>query len=403
MRILIHDYAGHPFQIQLSRELAKIGHKVVHGYAGGLVTPRGDLNRKKDDPKGLKFQEFPMSVGYRIHKYNFIRRYRYEVLYGKGVANDIRSSRPELILSGNAPSHVQLKLARAARGVGAHFITWVQDFYGIAVDKLLRKKFYCLGALAGLLYRKLDKKVFSLCTGAIAITHDFVPLLQAAGLSSNQILVLPNWAPLEDVTVEQYDNIWARRNNVADGFNFVYSGTLALKHNPTILLELAAHYREFRDVRVIVISEGPGSIWLTEQRERLGLDNLILLPFQDFSEMSQVLGSANVLIAILEPEAGVFSVPSKVLTYHCAARPILAAISSQNLAAKIIKNTGSGRCVAPGDISAFLREAEALRVNLGYREQSGINARKYAEANFDIAKITNRFIYFVDKVVGLSC
>jgi len=30
MRLLIHDYAGHPFQVQLSRELARRGHSVTH-------------------------------------------------------------------------------------------------------------------------------------------------------------------------------------------------------------------------------------------------------------------------------------------------------------------------------------------------------------------------------------
>ena len=402
MRILIHDYAGHPFQIQLSRELANKGHEVVHGYAGGLVTPRGDLNLKQNDPKGLKFREYPMSPDYIHHKYNFIRRYRYEALYGKGVAEDIRSYRPELVVSGNAPSQVQLNLARVSRKIGAHFVTWVQDFYGIAVEKLARKKYLWLGALAGAWFRRLDRKVFKISTGAIAITEDFVPLMQAAGMSSDRILVLPNWAPLIEIAVENRDNIWSRRINVVNGFNFIYTGTLAMKHNPATLLELALHYREFSDVRVIVISEGPGSAWLLSQRERFGLDNLVLLPFQNFSEMSQVMGSANVLIAILEEEAGVFSVPSKVLTYLCAGRPILAAIPLENLTAKIIMETGSGRCVSPSDTIAFIKEAEAMRVDLKYREQSGVAGRKYAEENFDISKITDRFICFVDKIVGLN-
>jgi len=41
MRLLIHDYAGHPFQVQLSRELARRNHEVLHLYAGYNVTPHG--------------------------------------------------------------------------------------------------------------------------------------------------------------------------------------------------------------------------------------------------------------------------------------------------------------------------------------------------------------------------
>lgn len=45
MRLLVHDYSGHPHQVQLSRELAKRGHEVLHLYAGFLQTPRGDQGR----------------------------------------------------------------------------------------------------------------------------------------------------------------------------------------------------------------------------------------------------------------------------------------------------------------------------------------------------------------------
>jgi len=89
-------------------------------------------------------------------------------------------------------------------------------------------------------------------------------------------------------------------------------------------------------VRVVVISEGPGVEWLRERKVAEGLNNLILLPFQNFKEMPDVLAASDVLMAVLEPEAGIFSVPSKVLTYHCAGKPVLGGIPAENLAARII-------------------------------------------------------------------
>jgi hypothetical protein len=53
MRLLIHDYAGHPFQVQLSRELARRGHSVIHAFAGGLLTPRGSLQKQADERPAL--------------------------------------------------------------------------------------------------------------------------------------------------------------------------------------------------------------------------------------------------------------------------------------------------------------------------------------------------------------
>jgi hypothetical protein len=34
MRVNLHDFTGHPFQVQLARALAARGHDVLHLYAG---------------------------------------------------------------------------------------------------------------------------------------------------------------------------------------------------------------------------------------------------------------------------------------------------------------------------------------------------------------------------------
>ena len=43
LRIAVHDYSGHPFQVQLSRALAERGHEVLHLYSTRFQTPRGPL------------------------------------------------------------------------------------------------------------------------------------------------------------------------------------------------------------------------------------------------------------------------------------------------------------------------------------------------------------------------
>jgi hypothetical protein len=41
MRIAVCDYCGHPFQVQLSRQLARRGHDVLHLHSADFVTPKG--------------------------------------------------------------------------------------------------------------------------------------------------------------------------------------------------------------------------------------------------------------------------------------------------------------------------------------------------------------------------
>ena len=139
--------------------------------------------------------------------------------------------------------------------------------------------------------------------------------------------------------------------------------------------------------------------WLREQKKGHKLDNLILLNYQPFEVLPDVLGSADVLLAVLEPDAGVFSVPSKVLTYLCAGRPLLLAVPPKNLAARIVRENGAGITVPPGDIEGWLKAADELIGDSSLRQTLARNARRYAEETFDINAITDRFERILQEVV----
>ncbi|HEX8386050.1 MAG TPA: hypothetical protein VF576_07700, partial [Rubricoccaceae bacterium] len=127
-----------------------------------------------------------------------------------------------------------------------------------------------------------------------------------------------------------------------------------------------------------------------EQAAARGLDTLDVRGFKPFAEMPDAMAAADVLAAVLEPDAGVFSVPSKVLAYLCGARPVLLAVPPENLAARIVAREGAGLVVAPDDHAGFLAAAEALFADGDLRATMGRNARAYAESAFPIAAIADR-------------
>ena len=145
--------------------------------------------------------------------------------------------------------------------------------------------------------------------------------------------------------MEPKDNAWARKHGLHDKLCILYSGTLGLKHNPELILKLAINLQNRDDVKIVILSEGLGADYLREKKEELKLDNLMLLGFQPFEILIQIHGAADILMAILEKEAGIFSVPSKILTYHCAGRALLLAVPADNLAARIVHQNRTGLIV----------------------------------------------------------
>ncbi|HSE79182.1 MAG TPA: glycosyltransferase family 4 protein [Alphaproteobacteria bacterium] len=387
MRVFHLDYPGHAFPVQLSRALAARGHDVLHVYSTGFQAPKGPLAVRAGDPPGLAMRGLTLDAPFA--KYSYIRRLAQERRIGRMVADELARYRPSVVLSANAPLDVQAASFAAARRLGVGFVFWMQDIYSEAIGRILRARAPGLGHLVGWRYRALERRLVRLADHTVVITDDFLPVLQRWGVALANVSVIENWAAREELPPTPRDNRWAAEHGLIGKTVFLYSGTLGLKHDPGRLLELARHFAHRPDIRVVVVSEGPGADWLTARAHAIG--GLLVLPFQPYDRLAEVLASGDVLLAVLEPDAGVFSVPSKVLTYLCAGRPILAAIPPENLAGRIIARNRAGLVVPPGDTAALLAAGERLVGDPALRAELSNNALDYARRTFDIDAVAARF------------
>ena len=390
MRIVVHDYSGHPFQVQLSRELARGGHEVLHLHSESFQTPKGGVLPRASDPPSFAVEG--VNIGESFSKYgHFVRRRRQEIRYGKIVARRIAAFGPDVVLSANAPLDAQRAIQAAARLRGARFVFWLQDIYSAGIGNLLRKRKFPLAGLVGGWYRRIEKKLLRSSDVVIAISADFVPALAGWGLEPARIHTIPNWAPCDELRPCPQDNPWSRSHGLAGKFVFLYSGTIGMKHNPGLLLDLAESMRCDPDVEVVAIAEGAGATWLASQAALRGLTNLRSLPLQPYELMSEVLSTGSVLVALLDESAGEFSVPSKVLSYLCAGRPLLLSVPARNAAARVVWENSAGLVTPPEDSAAFLRAAARLRADAGLRNRCSTQALACARASFDIEPIARRF------------
>jgi glycosyltransferase involved in cell wall biosynthesis len=388
-RILVHDYAGHPFQVQLSRELAWRGYDVLHLYFGHNNTPMGDLKKRTSDPDAFTVEG--VYTKKPIRKYSYIKRWFQDIEYGNLIAARIKTFKPDFLLSANTPLDSQKIIMKACNQVGTKFIFWLQDVSGLAAMKILSRKIPILGTLVGWYHIQLERHMLRASHQVVLISEDFKPIVEKWQVASKLITVIPNWAPLDELPVRGKNNPWSSQHDLQGKFCFLYTGGLGLKQSPNMLLELALHFKSNPDICVVVISEGPGGAWLKGKKQEFGLENLMVLSYQPFKQMPDVMASGDVLVTTLESDAGIFSVPSKTLSYLCAARPQLLAIPLDNLAAKIVIENDAGLVVPSGDVDALIRCAEILIKDVALRERCSRNARMYAERTFNIQTIGDQF------------
>jgi glycosyltransferase involved in cell wall biosynthesis len=295
------------------------------------------------------------------------------------------------VISANNPLLSQALLLAACRRIGAGFVFWQQDIHGLAMQRIIADRIPRLGRRIGELLPALERRLLRSSDAVVTIADDFVGTLREWGIRADKVHVIENWAPLEELPRLRQDNCWAREQGLAGKRVVLYAGTLGLKHNPDVLYALAQRLRGDVDARVVVISEGLGAERL---RQLLAVDdpeNLVLLGFQPYERMPEVLAAADVLVALLGTEFERLSIPSKVLTYHCAGRALLVAVPRPNLAARIVRRAGSGVLVDPADEAGFIESATLLLRDPDLRRDLGARARDYAERTFEIGTVADCF------------
>jgi len=393
MKIAIHDFAGHAFTLDLARELARRGHQIDYVYFEGWLGSQGHLYLRPDDPPGLRL--VGKSIGQPFVKYSFVKRWYQEQEYGLAVRRYLEQERPEVVISGNTPLDPQLAVQTAARACGAKFLYWLQDIQSLAMANYLPQKHPIVGRLVAAWYAHLERKMLKRSDWVVCIADSFARFLERLGISGSRMAVIHNWAPKSEIRPTIKNNAWAVEHGLAGRKVFLYAGALGLKHDPELLVRLARTYAGDVKVAVVVISEGLGADWLQDRKQAEDLDNLIILPFQPFARLAEVLATGDVLISLIDTDAARFSVPSKVLSYMAAGRPILLSVPSSNLAAQIIQDSNSGIVIAPGDADGFLTAAARLMSDEELQLSYAAAARAYAEKNFDVAKVADKFMAMI--------
>lgn len=388
---LVHDFGGYAFAADLSRSLAAGGDEVLHAWCGGVTSGKGALTRRSGDAPGLRFVDVQPEP---FERYSPLARIAGELRYGVRLARLVRRERPDVVVSGNTPVLSQALLWVGARSVGSVRIHWLQDFLGRGVRGVLGARSRALGATAGRAFEAIEGLVLRSADGVVAITDDFVGPLREIGVRS-PVLVMENWAPVDEITPVPRPTDLALSLGLVDEDVALYAGTLGLKHDPGHLVALARRLQGTGG-RLVVATEGIGRDVLEQARTDEGLDSLLLLDLVPYEQLGALLGTADIGLVLLEPEAGTFSVPSKVLTYLAAGLPVVAAMPGENLAARTITSAAAGIVVEPGDHAAFVDAAVGLLDDPEQRARARAAGRAHAEEHFDVGATRERLTRFAD-------
>ncbi|CUH51135.1 glycosyltransferase family 4 protein [Shimia marina] len=164
--------------------------------------------------------------------------------------------------------------------------------------------------------------------------------------------------------------------------NLLFVGRLApVKGLPILLRALEPLTRQFPDIRLTVVGDGPGRTALEHQVETSGLaEHVRFVGYKSQTEVAEALKAADLFVLPSFAEG----VPVVLMEAMAARRPVVATQIAG--IPELVADGGAGLLVPPGDVAALSAAISKILANPARATAMGIAGRAKVEAAFDITK-----------------
>ena len=264
-----------------------------------------------------------------------------------------------IVVSMTDPPMLVLAGRLVARVKGARHMHWCQDVY----PDLLPVLGYRFPAFALKWLARRNVAALNAADRVVAIGRCMARALMLRGVAPDRVTVIPNWPDCELAAGAAGPDATAKK------FRVLYAGTLGRAHPVAGVLDAALLLRDTHpEVEFLFVGEGDGYAALARERTRLGLDNVRQLPRQPAATLPALMGSGDLHLIAMAPDAAGLLVPCKLYAALAAGRPVLLAGPAQSEAGMVIRDHGCGAVVphdAPQElaksITAYADDAPAWR------------------------------------------
>ena len=249
------------------------------------------------------------------------------------------------------------------------------------------------GSLIWKIGRIVEKITYKYSDKIIVISEDFKNNLIEKGVPEEKIVVIYNWVDETAVVdIPRSENkLFDKYELDRSKFYITYNGNIGLTQNMDMLLEVAKALEANEDIQFVLVGNGAYLENVKRIIAERDVQNVTMLPFQPYEDISHVFSLGDVSLVISKPEVGANSVPSKTWSIMSASRPILANFDENELKT-IIENNQCGIFTKAGDKVAFTEAILKLYGDRDLCKVMGKNGRKFVMENLTKEIGTSKYI-----------
>jgi len=255
--------------------------------------------------------------------------------------------------------------------------------------------------------RAIEKLIYNEAARIACLSEGFIHKLTERGVDSTKLHLIPDWADTESVCPLTDVSPFRSSVGIAENkFVVLHTGNMGKKQDLLNIVRAADLSREDSDLVWMLVGEGEERQLIETERQFRDLANLKLLPLQPVELLQQVYSAADLLVLNQKASVKEAVIPSKLLTYMAAGRPVVAAVNEESEAARHIRASRCGLIVQPENPRALVEGVSRLRQNPSLRLELGLNGRKYALEHFTKSRVLQEYRAFFrpwsDEAEGLT-
>ena len=336
---------------------------------------------------GVEVHRFAM---YREGKNAILRALRYFLISGIQFWKGVWTKDIDLIYVASTPPTQGALAALVKKFKRVPFVYNLQDIFpdSLAGTDLAKK-----GGLLWKIGRVIENFTYRNADKIIVISEDFKKNIMAKGVPEEKIVVVYNWVDQNAVVDVPRDKnkLFDKYNLDRRKFYITYNGNIGLTQNMDMLLEVAKALETNEDIQFVLVGNGAYLEQVQQIIKNRNIENVTLLPFQPYEDISHVFSLGDVSLVISKPGVGANSVPSKTWSIMSASRPVLANFDENELKS-IVENNNCGIFTKAGDKVAFTDAILKLYNDRELCKEMGKNGRQFVMDNLTKEAGTQKYV-----------
>ena len=304
--------------------------------------------------------------------------------------------RPDVVVCMTDPPFIGAAAELVARRFRVPLLVISQDVFPEVAVKLGRLR----NPVAIAMLRVVIVSYLRHATRVVVIGETMKERVVAKGVQPERVRVISNWGDAERVTPQSRANKWARKHHLVDKFVVMHFGNVGHAQDLDSLIRATTLLRDLDDLAVPIIGVGARLRELTELAETLEADAVRFLPWQAYESRALPISAAHVHVVGLARGLSGYVVPSRMWGVLAAGRPVIAAAEEESETAAVVRATGCGLVVPPGNPFRLAEAIRACHDGEHDLEEMGRRARQYAVEEADRSVAVQRYRELLAELVG---